>query len=281
VNADGSVTMFFSNPTRIPTSPVDLTVAVLRIDEMDGTPLAILVNYACHPVVIMGQLAKYSADYPAVMCKTVEQQFGGKPLCLFLQGAAGDVDTYDTGVPLQQRPLEKLASTGERLGNEAARVAKTIQTLPEPDGSLSFGEEVLSARWRWGPGKFEEVMRRINPPALLPYYMPLVKPELQLPVGALLLNKRIAFMSVPGEAFVEFQMNFRARCPVNSCLFLGYTNGFVSYLPTIRAAVEGGHGGATWTRVEPGTGERMVDQGIVQIYHLLGRLSDTPQVPSN
>jgi hypothetical protein len=124
-------------------------------------------------------------------------------------------------------------------------------------------------------------MLRINRAALLPYYMPLVKPQLQLPVGALLLNKRIAFMTVPGEPFVEFQMSFRAQCPVKDCFFLGYTNGFISYIPTIRAASEGGHGGATWTRVEPGTGERIVNQGIVQIYKLLGRFSDTPQTPSH
>lgn len=38
INPDGTVTMMWSNPTRIPTSPVDPTVAVLRLDRLDGTP---------------------------------------------------------------------------------------------------------------------------------------------------------------------------------------------------------------------------------------------------
>ena len=48
---DGSVTWFERNNTMTPTSPVDPLVSVLRLDTTDGTPIAILVNYACHPVV--------------------------------------------------------------------------------------------------------------------------------------------------------------------------------------------------------------------------------------
>jgi neutral ceramidase len=51
VNRDGSVSWFERNPTEVPTWPVDPTVTVLRIDQADGTPPVILVNYACHPVV--------------------------------------------------------------------------------------------------------------------------------------------------------------------------------------------------------------------------------------
>jgi hypothetical protein len=33
VNPDGTVTMFFANPAKIPTSPIDPTVAVVRIES--------------------------------------------------------------------------------------------------------------------------------------------------------------------------------------------------------------------------------------------------------
>jgi hypothetical protein len=39
LNADGSVSWFERNPTRIPTSPVDPTVSVMRIDRADGSRL--------------------------------------------------------------------------------------------------------------------------------------------------------------------------------------------------------------------------------------------------
>jgi neutral ceramidase len=51
VNDDGRVSWFEQNPTMVPTFPVDPTVTVLRIDDRNGVPLAILTNYACHPVV--------------------------------------------------------------------------------------------------------------------------------------------------------------------------------------------------------------------------------------
>ena len=108
--------MMWSNPTRIPTSPVDPTVAVLRLDRLDGTPLAILVNYACHPVVIMANLRQYSADFPGVMCQTLEQAFDGRPLCFFLNGAAGDIDPYYTGVPAEQDTGGEVAVDGRAAG---------------------------------------------------------------------------------------------------------------------------------------------------------------------
>ncbi|MGA2742896.1 MAG: neutral/alkaline non-lysosomal ceramidase N-terminal domain-containing protein, partial [Bryobacteraceae bacterium] len=62
VNPDGTVSWFERNPTRIPTAPVDPTVTVLRIDRADGTPLAVLTNYACHPVVFGADNIRYSAE---------------------------------------------------------------------------------------------------------------------------------------------------------------------------------------------------------------------------
>src|SRR5574337_2104268 len=95
--------------------------------------------------------------------------------------------------------------------------------------------------------------------------------ELQLAVTTLLINKKIALMGMPGEPFVDFQINWRSRCPVRDAFFLGYTNGYYDYFPTIRAASEGGYGAAdSDTYIEVGAGERMVDQALVRVYEMLG-----------
>jgi hypothetical protein len=62
ITADGKVSWFERNPTQIPTAPVDPTVTVIRVDKADGTPLAVVVNYACHPVVFGSDNTRYSAD---------------------------------------------------------------------------------------------------------------------------------------------------------------------------------------------------------------------------
>ena len=77
VDDDGTVSWFERNPTMVPTSPVDPTVTVLRVDDRNGVPLAILTNYACHPVVIGSDNSQYSADYPGVTNRFVEKAFGG------------------------------------------------------------------------------------------------------------------------------------------------------------------------------------------------------------
>jgi len=58
------------------------------------------------------------------------------------------------------------------------------------------------------------------------------KTDFRLPVSAILINRQIALMSMPGEPFVEFQTRWRDACPVADCLFAGYANGYFGYFPT-------------------------------------------------
>jgi neutral ceramidase len=280
-NRDGTVTWFEHNPTQIPTAPVDPTVAVLRVDTADGRPLAVLVNYACHPVVFGPDNTQYSADYPGVMTKTVEQALGGQPLCFFLQGAPGDINSYYAVIPLKENAAGRRDWTGEELGKEAARVAKEIRTEAVAEPSLDFTEDMLNLHFRWNAEKFHKAALasgEATDPRAFDAYFPSTAPEQQFPVATVLLNRRIALMGVPGEPFVDFQMNWRARCPVSDCFFLGYANGYFGYFPTIRAATEGGYGAAsasTW--IEPGAGERMVDHAVIKVYGMLGLLTDAPE----
>jgi len=277
VNAEGMATWFERNPTKIPTFPVDPTVAALRVDRADGKPLAILVNYACHPVVFRWDNLQYSADYPGVMTKVVEQAFDGEPLCFFLPGAAGDINPYFAVTPLAQDAVKLRDWTGEQLGQEAIRVAKKIQTRAAPAASLDFAEDLLPARLRWNAEKIRQEMIKSRGQQAADEYAACLKTEFQLPVATVLINKQIAFMSMPGEPFVEFQMNWRQRCPVPDAFFLGYANGSFGYLPTIQAATRGGYGaGTNSTRVEVGAGERMVNHAVVKVYEMLGRLRDLP-----
>ena len=278
VNPDGTVTMFWTNPTRVPTAPVDPTVSVLRVDAVDGKPLAILVNYACHPVVFGPDNLQYSADFPGVMIKTVEQAFDGGPLCFFLQGAPGDINVYDATTPLAQDAVKKRDWSGERLGQEAVRVAKGIQTHPDPQASLDFAEDVMTFRLRWDLARFRQALLAAYGQKIFDTFAAGITEEIKAPVATVLINKRIALMTMPGEPFVDFQINWRDRCPVREAFFLGYGNGYVGYFPTIRAASLGGYGAASATSwVEVGAGERMVDHAVARVYEMLGRLSDLPE----
>lgn len=284
LNSDGTVTWFDHNETQIPTSPVDPTVSVLRLDTLDGKPLAIVVNYACHPVVFGPDNRQYSADYPAAMVKTVEGSFGGQPLCMFLQGAPGDINPYYTAIPLKQDAVKRRDWEGTQLGEAVARIAREIHTQSPPHASIDFAEDLLTFHFRWNPDKYRKAFFQSSEVSANSesafYYYPPTDSDQQLPVATLLLDRQIAFMSMPGEPFVEFQINWRQRCPVSDCFFLGYSNGYFGYLPTIKAATEGGYGAASLsTVIEPGAGERMVDHAVIKVYEMLGLLSDSPENP--
>lgn len=278
VNPDGTVTMFWRNPTRVPTAPVDPTVSVLRVDSADGKPLAILVNYSCHPVVFGADNLQYSADFPGVMTKTVEQAMGGEPLCFFLQGAPGDINVYDATTPVEQDAVKKRDLSGEHLGQEAARVAKNIHTEADAQPSIEFVEDMMTFRLRWEVEKFRQALLASFGEEAVKNFAPRIKPEIQIPVATVLINKRIAWMTMPGEPFVGFQINWRDRCPVRDAFFLGYANGYNGYFPTIKAASLGGYGTASATTwLEVGAGERMVDHAVVRTYEMLGRLNELPE----
>lgn len=281
VDAQGTVTMLWSNPGKTPTTPVDATVSVIRIDRQDGTPMAILINYACHPVIFGADSLMYSADFVATTLGTVSAAFPGKPLCLFLQGADGDINPYFATTPIDQGAAEKRDWTGHELGSEAVRIAKEVHSQPS-EGSLDFAEDALVFPLRWDSQKFHD--------GLLHAYGPLVfqdhadrlaasppPSQLALPVTTLLINKQIAMVGMPGEPFVEFGINLRDRCPVETCLLLGYTNGYFDYLPTILAASQGGYGaGDSDTYVAIGAGERMLNHSIIRIYEMRGELRPVP-----
>jgi neutral ceramidase len=274
---DGSVTWFERNLTHVPTSPVDPTVSVIRIDRADGTPIAVLTNYACHPVVFGPDNLRYSADFPAVMNSTVEHEIAGGVLSFFLQGAPGDLNPYYAVTPLEQDAIKWRDWTGETLGREAARVAKQIHTDADPHPRIDFREDTMNVRLRWNEEKFRAALVKFMGPKALDEYGNQIKPEFPISVTGVLINRQIAFMTVPGEPFVDFQTNWRDRCPVRSSFLLGYTNGYYGYFPTIRAASLGGYGAAsasTW--VEPGTGERIVDRAVIMMYQMLGSLTDIP-----
>ncbi|MDG0865608.1 neutral/alkaline non-lysosomal ceramidase N-terminal domain-containing protein [Candidatus Lucifugimonas marina] len=112
---------------RNPDGFVDHEVLVTAIDDLEGNPVATLVNYACHPTIMGPENKLITPDYPGPVRETVESVVGGT--CLFLQGAAGNQGPIDgfTG------DLSVYHKLGKQLGIEAARVRLTIDPVPREE----------------------------------------------------------------------------------------------------------------------------------------------------
>jgi hypothetical protein len=280
VQSDGSVKMLWRNSTGQPTGPIDPTVGVIRVDDRHGHPLAILVNYACHPVVFGPDNLRYSADYPGAMARLVEESWGGRAVCFFLQGAPGDINPLLDKTPLAEGAEEEMRRVGEQLGREVARVSRTIQTEIPAHPEVAIITEELRFRNRWNLEKLKAQLVAAYGPALPARYQRYLDDPIIAPVTTLVINRQVALVGLPGEPFVGLQLALKQRSPLAATFLCGYTNGYLAYFPTIRDAASGGYGASsTTTRVEVGAGERLVDRGLIHIYRILGRLKDAPERP--
>ena len=99
---------------------VNHSVDVIGFDAADGTPVATIVGYACHPHILGPDNKLISPDYPGHMRKTVEEIVGGR--CLFFQGAAGNQGPIHGFVG----DVEVARKAGKVLGLEASKVRISI-----------------------------------------------------------------------------------------------------------------------------------------------------------
>ena len=128
---------------------VDHSVDVLRVDDVQGQPIAVLVGYAAHPVVMGMDIYAYSPDYPGTVRRIVEDVTGA--MCLFLTGAAGNQAMWS----FLQGDWGEKERMGGLVGCEAARVFFAIETRPhevvrEVEASLS-GLALYRKEFRNGP----------------------------------------------------------------------------------------------------------------------------------
>jgi len=74
--------------------PVDPEIGILRVDRLDGSPLAVVYNFASHLLMgsPQGNVGHVTADHVGVARKYLEDAIGGGVMAFFLQGAGGDVN---------------------------------------------------------------------------------------------------------------------------------------------------------------------------------------------
>jgi hypothetical protein len=112
--------------------PTDGRIIVVRADARDGSPLAILVNYAAHPTVMadLGR-ANVSRDYPGQVLDGLELRF--RPAFgAFLQGACGDVNFerhFENPDKCREPGIALLAATTEAVERAEPMDAPTVAAI--------------------------------------------------------------------------------------------------------------------------------------------------------
>lgn len=208
-----------------PDGPVDRQVGLLRLDRPDGTPIALIANYAMHGTVLGGKNQLISGDAPGTVAAYVEQKLGA-PM-LYINGATGDIAPIYSVYDDFRRV--RIAEFNVLLGD---RIVQAMNTLPASAAAvkLEAAEEYLVTPLKAGLKWPEELAAYITPQS-----------EVRLPLRFLRINKETALWAAPLELFCEIAMDVRAQSKVKNTFYFGYANGWLGYLPTKQAFSEGGY----------------------------------------
>jgi neutral ceramidase len=122
--ADGRTVLGWS-----PDAMLDRQVTSLQARRPDGSAIATLVGFGCHPVTTGYDMSIYSSDYPGALREAVRANGGGE--CVFFQAASGNVlprvsftlDEREAGRVGRRIALEALRSLADQPAGERRAVA--------------------------------------------------------------------------------------------------------------------------------------------------------------
>lgn len=264
-----------NNPDIIsPAGPIDPQVGIVLFSKPGASdPSSIIVSFAMHPDTTGGGTL-YSADYIHGLDVRLKKTYGPDFKVMFGTGTCGDINHRNVHTE-KQRTAEEL---GSMLGDTVENAIKK--------GELSaIKQPALAVRTTKVPGKLQEIsaadvakakanMDRVGTPGFP--FMESVETckvldverlrriwgdTVPLEVQAFRLDNDTAIVTLPSEIFVNLGLSIKAASPFKTTLVVELANESVAYIPTRQAFLEGSYE-VTNSRVERGTGERLVDAAI-------------------
>lgn len=215
-----------------PQGPIDDGVQIVRIDTIDGKPLAMMIHYACHGTSLGGRNNRISGEWMGRMQEYVEKQFPGIG-AIYLQGAAGDINPRVVGgLDGYQDDIEKTWALGEEIGAEVARVYRLLSpATPEKVRIQVENAEILL------PRQYREL------------YDDYTNTVVKVPTSAVRIGD-LMWVTFPGEMFHAIGKQVKRMEPATHAHLMGYTNGSIGYFPEQKAYAEGGYEVAS-THLDP------------------------------
>lgn len=253
------------NPERIPFGPVDKEVGVIKIEDLNGQPKAILMNYPLHADIVCSNY-EISADFPGVACKKVEEAFGNKVTCLFVQGGAGNqesliISSRRTGPDdAFKSDYNTIKRVGELLAYETVTLTKSLAPSVNNETKIEYLNDSLKFT-----GRFNSDI------------------SFDIHISTILINDNIVIATCPGEPFIQLQLELKEKIrDASGVPFLfGYTwyeGTWPNYIPDIKSAALGGYGADQNSPVamEAGSGEAVMNKHFENYLILNGLMRAKP-----
>ncbi len=254
---------------------IDPDVAVVYFESVDKdpTPLVTYVNHAVHLDNVGGM--EFSADMPATIADLLGRFKGREMVTLYTSGCCGDINHIDVRWAEPQKGHENASRMGVIL---AAEVLKTWPRLKvESPGALRVkSSKVKLPLAKITPEDVETaraVLDRLDGKSKPPAFLEQVRAfkvldvearrgePIEVEVQVVALGDSIAWVSLPGEIFVELGLAIKQDSPFPHTIIAELANGAIGYIPSRRAYAQGNYEVIS-ARCAEGSGEILVDAAV-------------------
>lgn len=236
-------------------------------------PAAVFGSFPCHPTVMSADNLAISADLPGAFRRQMHALLGGDAWIALATGAAGDISTRHTRRGQGFDELERLGAllaqqaanlilAGQPLALAAPDVREAVVSL-EPKASISFEElaayvqriqERMKTELQAGNiaqlRTLETTLQGIQAVQKLAW-----KEQPRNITVSVALMGNLALAAVPGELYNRLGAVIK-QTTKHFVLLLGYTNGYVGYIPSREAYAELDYE-ILISPFAPGSGERL------------------------
>jgi neutral ceramidase len=249
-------------------------------------PLGVLVNFGLHPAIVGGTVM--GGDFPFFLETGVQRLLGtgangtgspDAPVVVFANAPCADVNHLDVSHGRPQGGFAEAARVGTILAGEVVKGACRLVAEWEGSGTLSvrglrqsvdlplrrpaadevaWARQAMHGRMTMVPGAGLEVVEAHRIVALADSW---TADTHQTEVQVLAVGDDLAVVALPGEIFADLGLELRARSPFRHTLVLGLANEAIGYVPSRPAYAEGGYE-PTSSRLQPGSGERLVEEAL-------------------
>jgi len=231
---------------------VDQEVIVLRVDNEAGKPIAVMMNFGCHPTVLGYQNLFFSADFPGVARSTLRQIYN-ETIFLFTNGASGDVSTRFTR---RDQSFVEVERMGRLLAGEVLKIMQAIKVQPEVE--LEARTTALDLKFRPFPSpedaqieleRFQAELEALKASGSSHGEVRRAITRVEGATGQVLMAKEIAGQSsnssqmqmlsigdlgligIPGEPFTHTVLDIKEQSPKPLTGVISYANDYQGYFP--------------------------------------------------
>jgi len=257
---------------------------------MKKEPIATYVNYAVHLDNVGG--LKISADLPHTLTECLGNVLGPAHVTLWTAGTCGDLNHVNVNWSRPQTGQQNAARMGIILAGEVLRNWPNLE--PAGDGPLRVRSmivplplapideaEVERAEFIVRTGNDngrENFMKLVHAYKVLDVYGRQGNP-LEVEVQVITLGDDLAWVSLPGEIFVQLGLDLKIDSPFKQTMIAELANGSIGYIPNRRAYPQGNYEVVS-ARCAAGAGEMLVEAAIKMLKEIRNA-NDTPVVEGN